>query len=132
MEGLVIDDYFAISKSPKGVLLPSAAEQCVMRSKDLYARFTILGSDDKDVCGENKAKVIRATVSASDGCKSRGHVLVSAPSEKRFAMSWLTFQVAQLSHTSDSLHLCMLGGWTSMLMLRRPLMSILQKSLSFG
>ena len=99
MEGLVIDAYFAISKSPTEVLLPSAAEQCLRRRKDLYARFNILGSDDEDVCGENKANVIGATVNASDSCKSRGHVLVSAPSEKRFAMSWLTLQVAQLSHT---------------------------------
>ena len=126
MEGLVIDDYFAIAKVPRGLLVPSPAEQCLAKSKDLYSRFELVGSDDKDITGERKAKIIGACLNASEQCQSRGHVLVSSPAEKRYALSWLSLQVAQLSHTSDSLHLCLLGGWTSILMYRRPLMSVLQ------
>ena len=128
MQGLVIDDYFALSKVPKGVLVQSPSEQCLSVSKALYSSFGIKGSDDKDVVGERKAKIIGACVNASEQCQSRGHVLISAPAEKRYALSWVSLQVAQLTHTSDSLHLCLIGGWMSLLMFRRPMMSILQKA----
>ena len=126
MEGLVIDDYFAVSKVPRGLLVPSPAERCLSKSKELYSRFDLIGSDDKDIIGEKKAKIIGATLNASEQCQNRGHILVSSPAEKRFALSWLSLQISQLTHTSDSLHLCLLGGWTSILMYRRPMMSILQ------
>ena len=126
-EGLVIDDYFAIAVVPKGLLVPSPAVECLRRSKALYAMHELVGSDDKDICGERKAKIIGATVNASEQAQSRGHVLVSAPAEKRYALSWITLQICQLTHTSDSLHLCVLGGWTSILMFRRPFMSLLQR-----
>ena len=128
MQGLVIDDYFALSKVPKGVLVQSPSEECLSVSKALYSSFGIKGSDDKDVVGERKAKIIGACVNASEQCQSRGHVLISAPAEKRYALSWVSLQVAQLTHTSDSLHLCLIGGWMSLLMFRRPMMSILQKA----
>ena len=125
MEGLVIDDYFAIATVPNGLLVETPAQACLRSSKQLYSDMGILGSDDKDICGARKAKVIGAVIDASEQCQSRGHVLVASPAEKRYGMSWLSLQVAQLTHTSDSLHLCLLGGWTSMLMFRRPMMSIL-------
>ena len=128
MQGLVIDDYFALAKIPRGVLVPSLSEQCLARSKELYSFFGIKGSDDKDVMGERKAKIIGACVNASDQCQRRGHVLIAAPAEKRYALSWVSLQVAQLTHTSDTLHLCLVGGWTSLLMFRRPMMSVLQKA----
>ena len=78
--------------------------------------------------GERRAKVIGAYVNASDQAQDRGHVLISAPPAKRYAMAWVTFQLCQLTHTTDALHLCVLGGWTSILMYRRPLMSVQQKS----
>ena len=53
---------------------------------------------------------------------------VAAPAEKRIALSYLTLLTCQLVGTSDALHLCTLGGWTSILGYRRPLMSVLQKS----
>ena len=127
-QGLVIDDYFAISRVPRGVLVSSPAEECLKRSKDIYRRYELIGSDDKDVCGARKAKVIGACINAEEPCQARGHILVSSPAEKRYALSWLTLQVCQLSLTSDALHLCLLGGWTSILLFRRPMMSILQKS----
>lgn len=129
-QGLVIDDYFAIARVPLGAVDANAATECLARSKALYKKHAILGSDDKDVAGASKAKIIGAAVDSSEQCRSRGHVLVASPAEKRMSLSWITLQVCQLSHTSDSLHLCMLGGWTSIMMFRRPFMSILQKSFS--
>jgi hypothetical protein len=127
-EGLVIDDYFAIAKVPRGVLVPNPALDCLSKSKELYTKHGIVGSDDKDVKGAQKAKVIGASVNASPSCINRGHVLIASPAEKRYALSWITLQNCQLSHTTDSLHLCLLGGWTSILMYRRPFMSVLQKA----
>ena len=51
---------------------------------------------------------------------------VGTPALKRFGLSWISLLVSQLSHTTDNLHLSLLGGWTSMLMYRRPMMSVLQ------
>lgn len=127
-QGLVIDDYFAIARVPVGATDANAATECLARSKALYKKHAILGSDDKDITGASKAKIIGASVDSSEQCRSRGHVLVAAPAEKRMSLSWVTLQVCQLNHTSDSLHLCILGGWTSIMMFRRPFMSILQKS----
>ena len=117
-KGLVIDDYFAIAKVPRGVLVPNPALDCLSKSKELYTQHGIVGSDDKEVRGAQKAKVIGASVSASQSCMNRGHVLIASPAEKRYALSWITLQNCQLPHTTDSLHLCLLGGWTSILMYR--------------
>lgn len=127
-EGLVIDDYFAIAKVPRGLLVADPAKGCLSTSKAVYGKHGIIGSDDKDIKGERRAKVIGAYVNASDQAQDRGHVLISAPPAKRYALAWVTFQMCQLTHTTDALHLCVLGGWTSILMYRRPLMSVLQKS----
>lgn len=127
-EGLVIDNYFAISKVPRSLLVDSEAVKCFDAAKAVYDQEAILGSDDKDIRGERHAKIIGASVDASPKCQDRGHVLVSAPAEKRLALSWITMQTCQLTHTTDALHLCLVGGWTSVVMYRRPLMSILQKS----
>ena len=113
MEGLVIDDYFAIAKVPRGLLVADPAKGCLSTSKAVYSKHGIIGSDDKDIKGERRAKVIGAYVNASDQAQDRGHVLISAPPAKRYALAWVSFQLCQLTHTTDALHLCVLGGWTS-------------------
>ena len=100
--------------------MPDPALDCLAKSEDLYSQKGIVGFDDKDVRGANKSKVIGASVNASQACTSRGHVLIASPAEKRHSLSWITLQTCQLSHTTDSLHLCLLGGWTSTLIFRRP------------
>ena len=104
-QGLVIDDYFAVAKIPiKGTQSdPAAAVRCLKESKDLFKRHDILGCDGKDVSGERKAKVIGAFLNASPQCPDRGHVLVSAPPEKRYSLAWLSLQLCQFTHTTDSL-----------------------------
>ena len=113
--------------SPKSILVPSPSLECLATSKKAYAEHGILGSDDKDVVGARKAKIIGACLNASPQCQDRGHVFASAPAEKRFSLAWVTLQLCQLSHTTDVLHLCLVGGWTSALMFRRPFMSILDR-----
>ena len=44
---------------------------------------------------------------------------------KRIALAAITLELARLQSTSDHLHLCLVGGWVSGMLYRRPFMSIL-------
>ena len=125
-QGLVIDDFFAISVEPKSDGRVSRSVKAFNTAQRAYHDFSLIGSPDKDVKGATRAKVIGAEVAADEVALSCKCPSVSAPAQKRFGLSWISFQIAQLSHTTDSLHLSLLGGWTSVLMFRRPFMSILQ------
>ena len=87
-----------------------------------------MGSPTKDLRSENLGKVIGATVNASDRALSYGVCPLGAPGQKRFALSWISLQLSTMTHTSDALHLCLIGGWVSCLGFRRPLMSLLNES----
>ena len=93
-------------------------------SQEVYEEHKIIGSPHKDVLGEERAKVIGAEINTSDRAARKGVATVGAPICKRLAMSWLTLQLCQLNQTTDVLHLCVVGAWTSIAMYRRPLMSI--------
>lgn len=127
-EGLCIDDYFAISKEARGTPLEnSRACAKVQQALSAYQEQKILGSPEKDVLS-SKAKVVGATVNASPEACKRGLVLVGAPIEKRLSLSFISLKLAALSHTTDVLHTCLLGGWVSAFMFRRPLMSLFAKA----
>ena len=125
-DGLVIDDYFAISREPRR-LAPeqSAAARYFSQSQAVYKKYDLIGSPQKDVIGEKRARVIGAEINSNDHAARRGITSVGSPIGKRLSLSWVTFQIAQLPATTDSLHLCLLGGWTSMILYRRPFMSLL-------
>ena len=72
--------------------------------------------------------IIGAELNAGDEAARNRMATLGSPISKRLSLSWLTLQKLQLSHTTDALHLCFLGGWTSMLMYRRPFLSILSKA----
>ena len=127
-KALVIDDFFAISVEPKSDGRMSRSVKAFNTAQRAYHDFSLIGSPDKDVKGATRAKVIGAEVAADEVALSCKCPSVSAPAQKRFGLSWISFQIAQLSHTMDSLHLSLLGGWTSVLMFRRPFMSILQEA----
>ena len=128
-EGLVIDDYFAISIEPKekehGM---SLAESRYRTAQAAYLKHGLLGSPQKDIIGSSSGKVIGAHINASQKALDFGIIPLASPPEKRLGLSHITFQVSQLGYTTDTLHLCLLGGWVSALGFRRPLMAILQKS----
>ena len=70
-EGLVIDDYFAIAKVPRSVLVADPSLSCLSTSKRVYTKHEIIGSDDKDIVGSRKAKIIGASVNASEKCQKK-------------------------------------------------------------
>ena len=125
-QGLVIDDFFSISLEPKLSEKRSRSAKAFDAAQVAYESFSLLGSPDKDVRDASRAKVIGAEIAADGNALRFNCPSVAAPAQKRFGLSWISLQLCQLSHTTDSLHLSLLGGWTSVLMFRRPFMSILQ------
>ena len=128
-DGLVIDDYFAVSVEPSDCH-PSKTDSFSLhgRAQAAYDQAGLLGSPEKDVVAESFGKVIGAQLNSTHQARSNGMVLASAASEKRLALSWISLQIAQLRRTTDQLHLCLLGGWVSALLFRRPAMSLLNKA----
>lgn len=126
-EGLVIDDYFVVSKQPHSTSLQETrAAQMLDHARKCYKSQGILGPPEKDDLAM-RAKVVGASVNSAVSATSRGLVTVGAPVEKRLSLSVITMDLCRLSHTSDALHLCLVGGWVSAFMYRRPLMGLLNK-----
>ena len=131
LEGLCIDDYFCVSVEPKDAdPKSSGAYKAYHKAQQAYRDKGLLGSPHKDIVAQESGKTIGAFINSSQDARKRGLCTVGAPPEKRVALSFLTLMLCQLMYTSDSLHLCLLGAWVSVLAYRRPLMAILQKSFS--
>lgn len=52
--------------------------------------------------------------------RDRGLVLCGSPVTKRLALSYVSLLLAEKRFTSDAVMACLLGGWTSALLYRRP------------
>ena len=128
MQGLVIDDFFVISKVPRGFDGTTPDVAAVREAIAVYDREKIIGSPSKDLFGEKSARVIGAHINGCDRALDKGICPLGSPSSKRFALAWITLQICSLAFTTDVLHVCLLGGWVSLLTFRRPLMSILNES----
>ena len=128
MQGLVIDDFFAVSKVPRGTVGETPDVKAIRKAIQIYDQEKIIGSPSKDVFGERSAKVIGAHINGSDRALDRGICPLGTPATKRYALAWITLQVCALPFTTDVLHVWLLGGWISLLTLRRPLMSVLGAS----
>ena len=126
-EGLVIDDYFAVSIADRSERKKvSLAEKCYETAQKAYGFHKLLGSPQKDIVGATSGKAIGAFINGDPSILEQGLATVSAPPEKKLAMSHITLLLCQQKFTTDSLHLCLLGGWVSILGYRRPCMSILE------
>ena len=133
VEGLVIDDYFAISREhvstdPKDA---TSSEKFQIAS-DLYRSESVLGSPEKDVVGSCHFKVIGAEVNCSQKARSHGVVSVSAPASKKIALMCLSLRVASLPIISRAVASRLAGNWVSVLMYRRCLTCLLSKLFTYG
>ena len=128
LDGLVIDDYFSLSAQPLNHDGPSKAARAFDAAQGAYRSAALLGSPAKDLRDVDSGKVIGASVNASSRARSYGICPIGAPGQKRFALSWISLQLSTMTHTSDVLHLCLLGGWVACLGFRRPMMSLLNHS----
>ena len=126
-QGLVIDDFYAVSVEKHGARASDSwSHGRLSRALDSYEHAALLGSPEKDLDAVDDGKVIGARLNSSKKALHQGVISVGAPLEKRLALSWITLQLVILGFSTDHLHLCLLGGWVSALLYRRPLMCILQ------
>ena len=91
MQGLVIviDDFFAVSKVPRGHVGETPDVEVINSAIRVYDREKILGSPSKDVFGERTAKVIGAQINGSDRALDRGISPLGSPSSKRYSLAWI-------------------------------------------
>ena len=128
-QGLVIDDFFAISvESHQTPPSESRSAKAFRQAQAAYAKHGILGSPDKDVCGETSGKTIGAFVNSSKESIKNGMITVGAPIGKRLGLSFITMMLCRSPATTDVLHACLVGGWVSLMTYRRPMMSVLDSS----
>ena len=85
-------------------------------------------SPGKDLRASCAGKVAGCEIDSSEGTRGWGRVLAGAPREKRLCVASISLALAALEVSTDSIHLSVLGAWTSILMYRRPLMSIFRKA----
>ncbi len=135
-EGLVIDDYFALSREQRLAFdfgkdstpsRPSKAFECFSRAKEIYREEGIMGSDDKDQVEALLFKAAGAEVDSRLQTVDSGAVLVAAPAAKRLGLASLTAVAAGLNFTSESFHASLVGSWVSTMMFRRPAMAVFDR-----
>eukprot|EP00435_Cladocopium_sp_Y103_P031603 s2642_g8.t1 len=131
--GLVIDDFYAISvveanAEDDGAASKSWAVEQMQKAQQIYKEERLRGSEEKDVYDAATAKVTGAELDSSQATRALGLATLASPWQKRISLSFLSLQLAKLPVTTDSLHLCLIGGWVHSLLYRRPMMSILSKS----
>ena len=125
-QGLVIDDFFAVSvESLKTPPAESQSAKAFKSAQDAYQKHGVLGSPDKDICGETSGKTIGAFVNSSPHCTKHGMITIGAPTGKRLGLSFITLMLCRMPCTTDVLHACLVGGWVALMTYRRPCMSIL-------
>ena len=131
VDGLVIDDYFCLSRESRALspdLSASGSVAAFNLAKKVYSREGLIGSDAKDVVGSLVYKVCGAEIDSSLESVDRGVVFAAAPLDKRMSLALFSAASAALPYTSDALHACLLGSWVSVLMMRRQLFAILNES----
>ena len=127
-QGLVIDDFFTIGVERHEVKLEdSKAFQAYKMAQEAYGKHALMGSPQKDLVAVQEGKVIGAQINSSDRALKNGVITLAAPPEKRRGLSHLTLLLCSLGYTTDSLHLCLVGGWVSALGYRRPMMALLNQ-----
>ena len=133
LQGLIIDDFFSVSvEEINGGRSVPLSEQRFKVAQASYQQEGLLGSSEKDIVSQEVGKVAGAELDGSSFTRGLGLCTVSAPASKRLSLSFLSLQLASLGATTNALHACLVGGWTSRLMFRRPLMSILDRVHSFA
>ena len=113
-EGLVIDDYFSISCQP---LSATERPRCLGHFEaavKAYESERVLGSPEKDVTGSQHFAVVAASLA------------------KRLSLVSLSLRVAALPVISRGLASRLSGTWTSVLMFRRCLVSVLDGIYKLG
>ena len=132
LQGLVIDDFFSVSIQPDGVFDSRQIEKGIPRAEQVFNQAVraydaagLLGSPEKDIKGACKAKVAGAELDSSRATRALDLTTLGSPVAKRLALSLVSLGLSAKCFTTDSLHCCLVGGWTSAILFRRQFMSVL-------
>ena len=110
--------------SYQGSSLNSEGHRAFSLAKACYESAGLKGSDVIDV-------PLGAAVGAEIDCRSfmakKGVIPVSAPAEKRLALSWIALHAASFAFTTDALDSSLLGGLVSALCFRRCTMAMIDE-----
>ena len=132
-QGLVIDDFFCISREQANVdNLASASVAALVRAEEIYTAHQVLGSDDKTVRGAEVFKVIGAEFLSDAKARDNGVILVGAPAAKRIPMALLSLEIAKMPIITKALAARLAGNWVSIFMFRRPLSCLLSEIFHLG
>ena len=127
VEGLIIDDYFAIGRESRFQQPPNTfAAQALARARQLYDAGGLLGSTEKDVVAASVFKAAGAEVVSSDRAIDLGLTTVGAPCAKRLSLSTLSLRAARMNVTTAKLLSRLAGSWTSVIMFRRCFSAVVQ------
>ncbi len=131
-EGLVIDDYFSVSCQPLSDHKRPHCLDHLETAMNAYKSEKVLGSPEKDVVGSQHFAVVGAEIDSSQAARSRGTVLVAASLAKRLSLVSLSLRVAALPIIPRGLASRLSGTWTSVLMFRHCLVSVLDGIYKLG
>ena len=131
-QGLVIDDFFCVTVE-KATTQPSSSRSAkvLRRASEAYEVAGIIGSPEKDIDAEDSGKVIGGFLNSSERARKNGLVTLGPTLQRKLALAYVTLSVCALGHTTDSLHVCIMGAWVSLLMFRRPMMAVLGAAFRF-
>ena len=132
-EGLIIDDYFCIGAEPLcAAPQESFAYQNLAKARIAYEKHALAGSPEKDIEAECKFKAAGAEFNSLPGSVRSGYVTIGAPAQKRLAIACLSLRLGRLRYCSSTLASRIAGNWTSVLMYRRCLSSIVDDLFAVG
>ena len=122
IEGVYIDDYFAISREDAWLVgepsFRARSSEAFYRAKEAYTSEEVFGGG---------FRVLGAEIDSRQFLVEGGLVSCGLPAEKRLALAMVASMFAWLPVTSDALHSSLIGSIISMLLFRRPAMSALQE-----
>ncbi|CAE7306808.1 unnamed protein product [Symbiodinium necroappetens] len=132
VQALVIDDLVGISVlpaacDPQG---PSPVRHLHKAAGEVYQRFSVLGSPEKDVNGESLFTAIGCEIDSRKHSVRRGLVTAAAPLGRRLGLASLSLRAARLPVTSSGLVSRLTGAWTSAFLFRRCCMVVLSEAFS--
>eukprot|EP00435_Cladocopium_sp_Y103_P020515 s2882_g5.t1 len=131
--GLVIDDFFLIGRESIGTEAhDSAAYKALAEARRVYDAEGLLGSKEKDVEASDVFKAAGAEVVSDSHAVQCGFVTVGAPRAKRLALAALSLRTAKLPGLSPQLASRLAGNWSSVLLYRRCLSSVVDGLFALG
>ena len=131
--GLVIDDFFLISR--EGAKKPkhdTSAFHALAAARRTYEAEGLIGSTEKDIEAASVFKAAGAEFVSDEHAVQSGCVTVGAPRAKRLALAALSLRAARLPGLSPQLASRLAGNWSSVLLYRRCLSSVVDGLFALG